>query len=150
MAMKTIVALPGQGIGPEVVDATCELLMGKGLPLKALTPPPGKPLTTSSGSMGKLPTLPGSGEGSMARSPRRTQKWSVRWYRIPPSEEAGHGRDDPNPIRPRSRAPGARQAAPARRRAGHIPLPGGRRLRRQARQGLEDLRRQRARVHRLR
>jgi len=23
MAMKTIVALPGQGIGPEVVDATC-------------------------------------------------------------------------------------------------------------------------------
>ena len=27
MAMKTVVALPGQGIGPEVVDATCELLM---------------------------------------------------------------------------------------------------------------------------
>ena len=44
MAMKTIVALPGQGIGPEVVDATCELLMGTGLPLKILTPPQGNPL----------------------------------------------------------------------------------------------------------
>jgi len=43
MAMKTIVALPGQGIGPEVVDATCELLMGTGLPLKIL-PPQGNPL----------------------------------------------------------------------------------------------------------
>ena len=37
--MKTVVALPGEGIGPEVVDATCELLMGTGLPLKILTPP---------------------------------------------------------------------------------------------------------------
>ena len=34
MAMKTIVALPGEGIGPEVVDATCDLLMGTGLPLR--------------------------------------------------------------------------------------------------------------------
>jgi isocitrate/isopropylmalate dehydrogenase len=42
--MKTIVALPGEGIGPEVVDATCELLMGTGLPLKILTPPQGSPL----------------------------------------------------------------------------------------------------------
>src|SRR6266851_580169 len=42
--MKTIVALPGEGIGPEVVDATCELLMGMGLPLKILTPPQGSPL----------------------------------------------------------------------------------------------------------
>jgi len=39
MAMKTIVALLGPGIGPEVVNATCELLMGTGLPLKMLTPP---------------------------------------------------------------------------------------------------------------
>ena len=39
--MKTIVALPGEGIGLEVVDATCELLMGTGLPLKILTPPQG-------------------------------------------------------------------------------------------------------------
>jgi isocitrate/isopropylmalate dehydrogenase len=44
MAMKTIVALPGQGIGVEVVDATCELLMGTGLPLKILTPPQDNPL----------------------------------------------------------------------------------------------------------
>ena len=44
MAMKTIVALPGEGIGIEVVDATCELLMGTGLPLKILTPPQGAPL----------------------------------------------------------------------------------------------------------
>ncbi len=44
MAMKTIVALPGEGIGLEVVDATCELLMGTGLPLKILTPPQGSPL----------------------------------------------------------------------------------------------------------
>src|SRR5499433_3967696 len=44
MAMKTVVALPGEGIGLEVVDATCELLMGTGLPLKILTPPQGSPL----------------------------------------------------------------------------------------------------------
>jgi len=43
-SMRTIVALPGEGIGPEVVDATCELLMGTGLPLKILTPPQGSPL----------------------------------------------------------------------------------------------------------
>ena len=44
MAMKTVVALPGEGIGIEVVDATCDLLMGTGLPLKILTPPQGSPL----------------------------------------------------------------------------------------------------------
>jgi isocitrate/isopropylmalate dehydrogenase len=44
MVMKTVVALPGQGIGLEVVDVTCELLMGTGLPLKILTPPQGNPL----------------------------------------------------------------------------------------------------------
>ena len=44
MAMKTVVALPGEGIGIGVVDATCELLMGTGLPLKILTPPQGAPL----------------------------------------------------------------------------------------------------------
>jgi isocitrate/isopropylmalate dehydrogenase len=44
MAMKTVVALPGEGIGPEVVDATCELLMGTGLPIKILTPPQGNPV----------------------------------------------------------------------------------------------------------
>ena len=40
--MKTIVALPGQGIGIEVVDATCEILTAAGMPLKILTPPQGE------------------------------------------------------------------------------------------------------------
>jgi isocitrate/isopropylmalate dehydrogenase len=44
MNMKTVVALRGEGIGIEVVDATCDLLMGTGLPLKILTPPQGSPL----------------------------------------------------------------------------------------------------------
>ena len=39
--MKTIVALPGEGIGIEVVAATCEVLMGAGIPVKILTPPHG-------------------------------------------------------------------------------------------------------------
>jgi 3-isopropylmalate dehydrogenase len=42
--MKTVVALPGEGIGIEVVDAACEVLMGTGLPLKILTPPQGDPV----------------------------------------------------------------------------------------------------------
>jgi 3-isopropylmalate dehydrogenase len=40
--MKTVVALPGQGIGIEVVDATCEILTAAGMPLKILTPPQGE------------------------------------------------------------------------------------------------------------
>jgi isocitrate/isopropylmalate dehydrogenase len=44
MAMRTVVALPGEGIGPEVIEATCELLMGTGLPIKILTPPQGNPV----------------------------------------------------------------------------------------------------------
>ncbi len=40
--MKTIVALPGQGIGIEVVDATCEIMTAAGMPLKILTPPQGE------------------------------------------------------------------------------------------------------------
>jgi 3-isopropylmalate dehydrogenase len=39
--MKTIVALPGEGIGIEVIDATCEVLEGAGLGLKILHPPQG-------------------------------------------------------------------------------------------------------------
>jgi isocitrate/isopropylmalate dehydrogenase len=46
--MKTVVALPGEGIGIEVVDATCEILAAAGIPLKILTPPqveaPGSPV----------------------------------------------------------------------------------------------------------
>src|SRR5215510_2329814 len=36
---KTVVVLPGEGIGIEVVDATCEVLVGAGLPLQIVTPP---------------------------------------------------------------------------------------------------------------
>ena len=48
--MKTVVALPGEGIGIEVVGATCELLTGTGLPLKILTPPQGAAATKSHGT----------------------------------------------------------------------------------------------------
>jgi isocitrate/isopropylmalate dehydrogenase len=48
--VKTIVALPGEGIGIEVVDATCEVLAGTGLPLKILTPPQGADALQSHGS----------------------------------------------------------------------------------------------------
>jgi 3-isopropylmalate dehydrogenase len=47
--MKTIIALPGEGIGPEVVDATCDLLAATGLPLKILTPPQGTGEVTAYG-----------------------------------------------------------------------------------------------------
>src|SRR5256885_13629062 len=36
---RTVVVLPGEGIGIEVVDAACDVLVGAGLPLKILTPP---------------------------------------------------------------------------------------------------------------
>ena len=47
--MKTVVALPGEGIGPEVVDATCEVLVGTGLPLVIQTPPQGAAAVKSHG-----------------------------------------------------------------------------------------------------
>jgi 3-isopropylmalate dehydrogenase len=37
--MKTMVALPGEGIGIEVVDAACDLITAAGMPVKILTPP---------------------------------------------------------------------------------------------------------------
>ena len=37
--MKTIVALPGEGIGIEVVDAACELMTAAGMPVQIATPP---------------------------------------------------------------------------------------------------------------
>jgi len=40
--VKTVVALGGEGIGVEVVDATCELLAAAGFPLRVLTPPHGE------------------------------------------------------------------------------------------------------------
>ncbi|GAA0334656.1 bifunctional 3-isopropylmalate/3-methylmalate dehydrogenase [Sphingomonas oligophenolica] len=36
--MKTIVALPGEGIGIEVVEATCDLMVAAGMPVEILTP----------------------------------------------------------------------------------------------------------------
>lgn len=47
--MKTVVALPGEGIGPEVVDETSELLLGTGVPLKILTPSQGAAAVKSHG-----------------------------------------------------------------------------------------------------
>lgn len=37
--MKTIVALPGEGIGIEVVDAACDLMTAAGMPVRIATPP---------------------------------------------------------------------------------------------------------------
>jgi 3-isopropylmalate dehydrogenase len=48
--VKTVVVLPGEGIGFEVVDATCEVLVGAGLPLTILTPPQGAAALRSHGS----------------------------------------------------------------------------------------------------
>ena len=48
--MKTVVALGGEGIGPEVVDATCELLVASGMPLMVVTPPHGAAALASHGS----------------------------------------------------------------------------------------------------
>ncbi len=46
--IKTVVALPGEGIGVEVVEATCELLAAASLPIEIVTPPqitaPGSPV----------------------------------------------------------------------------------------------------------
>jgi isocitrate/isopropylmalate dehydrogenase len=41
MTSKTVVALGGEGIGPEVIDASCEVLAASGLPLEILRPPHG-------------------------------------------------------------------------------------------------------------
>src|SRR5262245_52743661 len=48
--LKTVVALPGEGIGIEVVDATCEVLSGAGLPLEILSPPQGAAALKSHGT----------------------------------------------------------------------------------------------------
>ena len=44
--MKTIAALPGEGIGPEVVGATCELITAAGMPVKIVTPAQTEPGTS--------------------------------------------------------------------------------------------------------
>ena len=48
--MKTVVALGGEGIGVEVVEATCDLLRETGWPLKILTPPHGEAAVATHGS----------------------------------------------------------------------------------------------------
>src|SRR5262245_24377550 len=48
--MKTVVALPGEGIGIECVDATCDLLTKAGLPLRIVTPPQGAAATRTHGT----------------------------------------------------------------------------------------------------
>ena len=48
--MKTVVALGGEGIGPEVVDATCELLVASGIPVMVVTPPHGAAALATHGS----------------------------------------------------------------------------------------------------
>lgn len=48
--MKTVVALGGEGIGIEVVDATCELLTAAGVPVRIVTPPHGEAALKSHGN----------------------------------------------------------------------------------------------------
>lgn len=47
---KKVVALGGEGIGPEVVEATCELLIAAGFPLAILTPPHGEAALKTQGT----------------------------------------------------------------------------------------------------
>jgi isocitrate/isopropylmalate dehydrogenase len=46
---KVIVALGGEGIGPEVIDATCELMVKAGMPVEITTPPHGESAIKSHG-----------------------------------------------------------------------------------------------------
>jgi isocitrate/isopropylmalate dehydrogenase len=48
--VKRIVALGGEGIGPEVVDVTCEILVAGKMPVEILTPPHGAPAIKSHGN----------------------------------------------------------------------------------------------------
>ncbi len=48
--MKTIAALGGEGIGPEVVGATCDLLVAAEFPVEIVTPPHGEPAMKVYGS----------------------------------------------------------------------------------------------------
>src|SRR5215813_7091088 len=61
---RTVVVLPGEGIGIEVVDAACEVLVGAGLPLKILTPPQVE---------GATPTVAGSVPEQTRKSAREAE-----------------------------------------------------------------------------
>ena len=47
--MKRVVALGGEGIGPEVIDTACEVLVKAGIPVTILTPPHGEAAMRSHG-----------------------------------------------------------------------------------------------------
>src|SRR5688500_14649240 len=47
---RSSVARGGEGIGPEVVDATCEVLAASGMPVTILTPPHGAAAVASHGA----------------------------------------------------------------------------------------------------
>ena len=64
--MKTIVALPGQGIGIEVVDATCEIMTAAGMPLKILTPPQGEGSNTVPEETRRTMSIDGSSRHSVS------------------------------------------------------------------------------------
>jgi len=49
MTPRSVVALGGEGIGPEVIDATCELMIKAGMPVEIMTPPHGEPAIKSHG-----------------------------------------------------------------------------------------------------
>ena len=49
MTPRSVVALGGEGIGPEVIDATCELMIKAGMPVEITTPPHGEPAIKSHG-----------------------------------------------------------------------------------------------------
>ena len=85
--MKTIVALPGEGIGVEVVDATCELMTGAGMPVKIETPKqydtPGGPVPESTKQAARLASVKAGRPtmnplGMMACSNPCTMDWSRR------------------------------------------------------------------------
>ena len=46
---KRVVALGGEGIGPEVIDVTCEVMVKGGVPVEILTPPHGEAAIKSHG-----------------------------------------------------------------------------------------------------
>jgi isocitrate/isopropylmalate dehydrogenase len=49
MTTRRVIALGGEGIGPEVIDVTCELMVKAGMPVEVVTPPHGAPAIKSHG-----------------------------------------------------------------------------------------------------
>ena len=122
MATKTVVALPGEGIGVEVVDATCELLMGTGLPLKILTPPQGSPLPDETKQAAREADGVLFGAAGPSTSP------VVSWLRWEMGAWAGVRpiRFFPGMRSPLGRSRRHRLHPPAREQRGALPGPRGR------------------------